>query len=258
MNKRQNAEKSPWSNGILLLSFDDRNFAGWETALPIFERTGAHATFFVSGSIDETAVASMRKLATAGHTIGLHGLTHGNADQMIAERSPEEYYQSEILPQLEAARQAGFRITSFAYPNCRRNELADQLFFDHGFSYVRGGLGLTPFDPKGLLSSSQTPLADNPRTAFPVNELPGRRLLNTLIVGEAYHTCIEDILNCLKRIAARNEVLVVTSHNIAPDAPFIHMKTAWLEAILATAAEQNIVVLGFDELPQYSASALPE
>ena len=142
------------SKGILLLSFDDRNFTGWENALPIFERTGSHATFFVSGPIDEEAVASMRRLSAAGHSVGLHGLNHGNADKMIAETSPEEYYRADILPQVEAAQAAGLKITSFAYPNCRRTEEADQLFFSHGFSYVRGGLGLTPYDPEGHLVSN--------------------------------------------------------------------------------------------------------
>ncbi|MBO4618841.1 MAG: polysaccharide deacetylase family protein [Victivallales bacterium] len=236
------------SKGILLLSFDDRNFAGWEAALPIFARTNAHATFFVSGPIDDEALSAMRRLADAGHSVGLHGLNHQNADEAIAASSPEEYYQAEVLPQLAPARDAGLRITSFAYPNCRRTPESDQLFFSHGFAFVRGGLGLTPFDPEGRLAEAWKPLANNPRTAFPASELPRHRLLNTLIIGEAYNTHIDDLLNCLRRIAERNEVLVVTSHDIAPDAKSIHMKTAWLEALLATATELDIAVLGFNEL----------
>ncbi|MBR6471545.1 MAG: polysaccharide deacetylase family protein [Victivallales bacterium] len=237
------------SKGILLLSFDDRNFAGWEAALPIFARTDAHATFFVSGPIDGEAVSAMRELAAAGHSVGLHGLNHQNADEVIAATSPEEYYQTEVLPQLESAQDAGLRVTSFAYPNCRRTPESDQLFFSHGFAFVRGGLGLTPYDPEGRLADAWKPLADNPRTAFPVSDLPQRRLLNTLIVGEAYNTHIDDLLNCLRRTAERDEVLAVTSHDIAPDAKSINMKTAWLEAILATAAELGVAVLGFNELP---------
>jgi len=38
---------------MLILSFDDRNFDDWIDAMPIFEKYGAHATFFVSGEIDE-------------------------------------------------------------------------------------------------------------------------------------------------------------------------------------------------------------
>ena len=238
------------SKGILLLSFDDRNFVGWLAALPIFARTQAHATFFVSGPIDDEAVSAMRKLSADGHSIGLHGLNHADADLAIAKTSPEEYFQAEIQPQLAAAQAAGLRISSFAYPNCRRTDETDQLFFSHGFAYVRGGLGLTPYDPEGKRAAALTPLADNPRTAFSASELPRRRLLNTLIVGEAYNTHLEDYLNCLKRIAERDEVLVVTSHNIADDAHAIHIKIQWLEEILATAARLEIAVLGYDELPR--------
>ena len=38
------------------------------------------------------------------------------------------------------------------------------------------------------------------------------------------------------------------SHGIHPDAKQIHMKTEWLERILATAKECGVAVLGFDEL----------
>ena len=242
--------RHPESKGILLLSFDDRNFAGWESALPLFARTNAHATFFVCGQWDEEAVSAMRRLSAAGHSVGLHGLAHANADKMIAETSPEEYYRQEVLPQVEAARRAGIPFTSFAYPNCRRTEEADQLLFSHGFSFVRGGLGLTPFDPEGRRVAEWKPLVSIPRTAFPVAELPSHRLLNTLLVGEAYNTQIDDLLNCIRRIAERNEVLVITSHDIAPDAHFINMKLAWLEAMLTTAAELGVAVLGYDELPK--------
>lgn len=238
------------SKGILLLSFDDRNFAGWEAALPLFARTIAHATFFVSGPLDDEAVAAMRSLAAAGHSVGLHGFAHANADERIAESSPEEYYRSEILPQMLAACAAGLRVTSFAYPNCRRSGESDRLLFAHGFAYLRGGLGLTPYDPAGRLAASWKPLADQPAAAFPVAQLPSHRLLNTLIVGEAYNSHLDDLLNCIRRIAERNEVLVLTSHNIAPDASSIHLKTAWLEAILATAEKLGVAVLGYDELPR--------
>ena len=56
----------PRGRGLLLLRFDDRNFDGWEKALPLFEKTGAHATFFINGAIDGTPEnfrAPMRELA---------------------------------------------------------------------------------------------------------------------------------------------------------------------------------------------------
>ena len=68
-----------------------------------------------------------------------------------------------------------------------------------------------------------------------------------MIAGEAYHTDIDDILKCIHRCAERDEAFVLTSHGIHPDAKRIHMKTEWLERILATAKECGVPCLGFDE-----------
>ena len=110
--------------GAIVLSFDDRNLADWEKAIPLFDKYGAHATFFCTGKIEGDAARVLKKLRDHGHSIGLHGLNHLNA----------------------------------------------------------------------------------------------------------------------------NEAFVLTSHGIHPDAKHIHMKTEWLERILATAKECGVPCLGFDEL----------
>ena len=86
--------------------------------------------------------------------------------------------------------------------------------------------------------------------AAPIDEF--LKEIDTIIVGEAYHTDIEEICSCLRRAAERKEVLSVTSHDIAPDAKHIHMKTEWLEKILSTASECGLAVIGFNELPHVS------
>ncbi len=236
-------------HGALILSFDDRNFADWLAALPLFARHGAHATFFVSGNIDDAAVRTMRRLSEAGHSVGLHGLAHANADEAIAAKGAARYYTEEIEPQLEACRAAGIPITSFAYPNCRRTDEADELFRAHGFAHVRGGhKGVAPYDPTGEKQEGLKPVHTVDRGFCPAAEAASRLRLDTVIVGEAYHTDIEDILACIRRCAARKEAFVLTSHGISPNAKSINMKTEWLERILATAQACEVAVVGFDEL----------
>ena len=235
--------------GALVLSFDDRNFEDWEKAVPLFEKYGAHATFFVSGQIDNAAVKTMKFLSERGHSVGLHGLRHANADEAIAAEGAGKYYADDIARQRDQCRVSYVPAKTFAYPNCRRTDEADRLFYSKGFVRVRGGLSLTPYDPKGLKQAGRKPLATDDRAFFPVLELPKRRRLDTIIMGEAYHTDIEDILACIRRAAERKEVFVVTSHGIAPDAKDIHMKTEWLEKMLAAAKAHGLPVLGFDELP---------
>ncbi len=236
--------------GLLVLSFDDRNFSDWLKAIPLFEKYGAHATFFVSGPIDGEAVRVMKRLSEAGHSVGLHGLRHANADEALAKKGADLYYKEEIEPQREACRVAYVPIRSFAYPNCRRTDETDALFRKKGFAHVRGGhKGVAPYDPKGEKQEGLKPIHTVDRVFFHASESPMRFRLDTVIAGEAYHTDIEDILACIRRAAERKEVFVLTSHGISPGAKGISMKTEWLERILATARECGLRAAGFDELP---------
>ena len=238
------------SRGVLLLTFDDRNFAGWEAARPIFAKYGAHATFFVSGDFLPEDVRALKRLSLDGHSIGLHGFKHRNADKYVSTFGAERYYMDEVWPQTDRAQKFYLPYKSFAYPNCRRSDETDALFRAKGFLRVRGGVkGATPYDPKGEKQASRKPLIENDAVFFPASELPRRFRIDTIIVGEAYHTDIEEICACIRRAAERKEVICITSHNIAPDAKHIHMKSEWLERILSVAKECGIAVLGFDELP---------
>ena len=235
--------------GLLVLSFDDRNFNDWLKALPVFEKYGAHATFFVCGPIDGEAVRAMKRLSEAGHSVGLHGLRHANADEAIAKKGADLYYKEEVEPQREACRVAYIPIKSFAYPNCRRSDETDALFKRRGFAHVRGGhKGVAPYDPKGEKQEGLKPIHTVDRAFLPAAAAGAQFRLDTVIAGEAYHTDIEDILKCIRRCAERKEAFVLTSHGISPNAKGINMKTEWLERILATAKECGVRVVGFDEL----------
>ena len=237
------------ARGVLLLTFDDRNFADWERAMPLFAKYGAHATFFVSGAIDNKAVKSLKKLSGAGHTVGLHGLKHLDADIEAARVGMEKYYRADVMPQQDRIYWAYLPCSSFAYPNTRRTDETDDFLFGH-FTRLRAGVpGAAPYDPKGEKQKDRRPLVTNEGVFFPAADLPNRRLIRGFILGEAYHTDIDEVLSCVRRAAERKEVICLISHGISPDAQHIHMKTAWLEAILACAKESGIAALGYDELP---------
>ena len=110
------------------------------------------------------------------------------------------------------------------------------------------GGNLAEGDPKGEKRAGLKPIHTVDRAFIPAKELQNRFRLDTALVGESYNTDIEDILKCVRRCAERNEVFVLTSQGIAPDAKDINMKTEWLERILATAKESGVAVIGFDEL----------
>ena len=246
----ENCRPSEEPVGTLILSFDDRNLDDWKKALPLFDKYDAHVTFFIYGNLDGETIKKLKDIRAHGHSIGLHGLKHADADTAIVQKGAERYFAEEIVPQLERMRVAWIPVTSFAYPNCRFSTESDELFKAKGFAHVRGGLkGVAPYDPKGEKQAGLKPIHTVDRAFFPASELGSRFRLDTVIAGEAYHTDIEDILKCIRRCAERKEVFVLTSHGIHSNAKSINMKTEWLERILATAKECGISMIGFDEIP---------
>lgn len=240
---------SAWPrHGIVALSFDDRNMASWEKAFPVFAAHGATATFFISGAIGADEVRFARRALAMGHEVGLHGFRHRNADTALAGRGADRYWREEIEPQLAAFRTAGVSIRSFAYPNCRRTPETDRVFVARGFTRLRGtpdGVAIpNPYDPKGKKLDRWHPVASCDPVFVPsVRQLPSHVIGNVLL-GEAYHTDMEDIIRAMRRAGERAETLSLASHAISPGATGISMKTAWLERMLSEADASGVVVRG--------------
>ena len=100
------------AQGVLLLTFDDRHWTKWEVAQPIFAKYNAHVTFFPYGTLDASALASLRRLQDAGHTVGIHTAHHKNAALFFAKKGCEAYWSEEVLPQKKAL-ESGVAVRGF-------------------------------------------------------------------------------------------------------------------------------------------------
>ena len=218
------------ARGVLLLTFDDRHWEKWEAVQPIFAKHDAHVTFFPSGNLDASALAALKRLQDAGHTIGIHTLHHGNAAPFFAKTGGEAYWTDEVLPQKRMLESAGIRAETLAYPCSDRNEETDRFLLGKGLVRLRSGKG-------GDLN-----------VAFPAKELATRRTVEGLGIGTHYGTDIEKVCALVRRLAAEDLALVVYSHDIAGEPSKIGMRTEWLERILATAEESGVAIRGFGEL----------
>ena len=151
-------------------------------------------------------------------------------------------------PQISACKAAGISVRSFAYPNCRHTRATDELFFRHGFTRVRGSIpgvkSPNPHDPKGLKLDQWKPVADFDPLFTPATAFLNERNISNVIMGESYHTDIEDIVRAMRRAGERAELLSIVSHGIAPDAKGISMKTEWLERMLSAADGAGVIVRG--------------
>ena len=233
-------------HGVLSLSFDDASFGQWEAAFPLFAKYDARTTFFVIGT---NRIDFMKKALAAGHEIGLHGFRHMDATPTIEERGEDWFWKTDIVPQLTELGKAGIPIRSYAYPNCRRTDRTDALFFSNCVARVRGtGKAFppnpNPFDPKGEKMDKWRPVATADWLFYPAADFLKARLVPNVIMGEAYHTDIEDVLRAMERAGDRGEALFIVSHGIAPNAKGISMKTEWLERMLSSANDLGLLVRG--------------
>jgi peptidoglycan/xylan/chitin deacetylase (PgdA/CDA1 family) len=102
------------------LSFDDGYLDNYTDALPVLERHGLKAAFFVAtGFIGGTLAGvpmlqrhQIRELADLGHEIGAHGVTHRRLPHLPLAEARREMAESKAL--LEDL--TGRPVVSFAYP----------------------------------------------------------------------------------------------------------------------------------------------
>ncbi|KAA5598981.1 polysaccharide deacetylase family protein [Blastochloris sulfoviridis] len=186
------------SGRMILLSFDD-NYRSWYDALPVFERRGAVATFYVNtlpfrdtASADEltwffTRISAeveptlstddLRSMAACGQVIGAHTHTHPLLSAVPHEEAKREIAQSkEILEDV-----LGTGIAHFAYPFGMRRHFTKALqddCFELGFRTVATGIPCQHFGPlqPGLIH----------RTCWDLDAPFERNLENIAIDGRLY------------------------------------------------------------------------
>ncbi len=219
-------------NGILCLTFDDRNFTDWLNAIPLFEKYDAHATFFFSGTIDVQAISVMKQLQEAGHTIGLHTINHTDALPFYYQNGMEAYFEQEIAPSLAICQENGINVTAFAYPNNARDKETD-AFLHQYFKRLRGG------DHDGPTKK---------QLYIPMDMVPDSYVMRGTGLGELYATREADVLANMEYIAKNNVCYTYFSHGIHDNAVFVDMTPQLLESMLKKAQELGIKVMGLAEL----------
>ncbi|MCY4778408.1 polysaccharide deacetylase family protein [Sphingobacterium sp. UT-1RO-CII-1] len=156
-------EKFPWPEGkkfAISLSFDDSRLSNLEHGIPLFNKHGIQATFYVHPSIVEKNLSGWKDAVAKGHEMGNHTLVHPCSENFIWSRSNslESYTLTSMRKELtDANRQIkdllGVTPVSFAYT-------CGQTFVGKGegkksyvpliaelFTAGRGWLNEAPVDP---------------------------------------------------------------------------------------------------------------
>jgi len=226
---------------LLLLRFDDRHFTSWEENLPLFEKYGAHATFFINGAIDDQALAAMKRLKAAGHSLGAHGVGHRKAVEALQTMGEQAYLERELRPQLVAAETAGMPLRHFAYPCSQRDARSDALLLTR-FDRISGG---------GYWNEAAAGAIDRCDALFvPSAEAARRRVWVGAGIGTCAPTVTGELARVIRRLADRDEAALFYTHNIVAAAKHAlnDISAAELEFLLRTAKEAGVRVCGFDDL----------
>ena len=142
---------------IACVTFDDGYLDNYECALPVLERCGVKATFFIAtdflggffptfaGALPMMTGAQVRELAAFGHEVGAHTMGHPKLTQLSIHAAKAEIAGSKVF--LENL--LGCSLVSFAYPKGDFNPTTKELVRESGFSFavtVRPGIVRDPFD----------------------------------------------------------------------------------------------------------------
>lgn len=225
------------------LTFDDAYVAEWAAAIPLFERYGAHATFFVSQFDKLTAeqIEGLRTLQAAGHAIGCHSLRHRKAVDYVNEHSVQQYLADEITPAVNLMLDAGLRPTAFAYPNSSNNAATDDALLRQ-FRHLRSGA--YPKEGERIVEIDAL--------FTPIGEVAARGCLYGCSMDRAGEPGREDvpqqIREALERAKNKGELVVLYSHNIGAE-PKNHITPQALEQVLRDTQELGLKFYTYDELP---------
>jgi peptidoglycan/xylan/chitin deacetylase (PgdA/CDA1 family) len=144
-------EAQPPDTNLACVTFDDGCVTNYEVALPVLERLGIKATFFVvtglvgkalrtfAGEVPSMDKEHIRELAALGHEVGAHTVSHVKLTQVPIETARAEVQGSKkFLEDL-----LGSQVVSFAYPKGAYNDAVKQEAARLGFRYavtIREGL----------------------------------------------------------------------------------------------------------------------
>ena len=237
----QKSDNIALDKGGVVMTFDDRNFADWVKALPLFEEYGVKATFFIHGEIDDKALIAIQKIKEKNHAIGSHSVHHLKAVEYLQKRSQKEYLENEIQPQLDQFIANGIDVSSFAYPMSRNNQATDELLLKQ-FRHIRTGRNITK-DKK---------FSEDDSFFVSVSEISKHGCLYGKGIDFAPtkpDRTFEQIDAALERASENKEILVLYAHQIANSAKGNHITPEALMRIFGKAKELKLNFYTFDQLP---------
>jgi len=130
----------------LALAFDDNSVAEWLSIRDLLAAHNAHVTFFVTryANLTPEEKSGIDVLASDGHDIEAHSVTHPHAIAYVDEYGLDAYLNDEVLPSIQVLRDAGYDPTAYAYPFGEHTAATDRAIIPY-IDKLRVGPGQCPW-----------------------------------------------------------------------------------------------------------------
>lgn len=129
-----------FSEGMVSFTFDDSWLSHYSNALPILQLAGIKGTFYLTtqpiqeGWIDFMTPSQVQTIASQGHEIADHTVTHPHLPQISSSQITNEIVNSRTYLQ----NLAGKSVTTIAYPYGEFNSTVVSLVKQAGYTSARG------------------------------------------------------------------------------------------------------------------------
>lgn len=133
-------DPNKFSEGMVTLSFDDSWISQYTTVLPMLQAATIKGTFYLTtqpiqeGWSDFMTPSQIQTIATQGHEIAGHTITHPHLPQLTSAQMTAEIVNSKTYLQ----NLTGKSITTFAYPYGEFNAAVKSLVLQAGYTSARG------------------------------------------------------------------------------------------------------------------------
>ena len=223
------APEPPPPEPAIVLTFDDRFIDQWSAWAPLMESYGARVTFFVTrwDLLTTEEVDGLHALASRGHEIGHHSLTHENPNDFLDDHTVDEYVQQEIVTATELMEGYGFTPTSFAYPWGGQSGALDAALSEH-FDILRGSARVDDLDRILHYWDGQ-------------DVIKGGRL-------DSGYAPVDELITAMDLAVDEEAALVLYAHRIFDEGEGSHITPAELEQMLELATDRGMSFATISEL----------
>jgi len=134
------------------VTFDDGHISHYKHALPLLERFGTRAVFYVTAGWTGTQpeymdVPQLRELVSLGHQVQAHGWSH----KMLTQCTPSELYDELYRSKQVLEDRLGVAIEAVAVPHGRWNDRVLEMCASAGYKAVYvSEPGIGPMDRRGV------------------------------------------------------------------------------------------------------------